>query len=162
VYVHFKEPEYTITMLLILLAFIIMLLGIWVIQHEKTIGAVAIIVSSLPSLYKPGELLTIRKICYLGLVAYLISRIVILCNSRTAGKDMMLFFASVSLVLTSATICCTIICIKNFDRGFKAINQSKNGHAQESYSRESHSLHAGNFLAEPPRSFSRSSRLTLD
>ncbi|KAJ5199504.1 hypothetical protein N7491_011288 [Penicillium cf. griseofulvum] len=98
----------------------------------------------------------------LGLVAYLISRIVILCGTRTDGKAMMLFLASASSVLTSATICCTTSCIKNFDRDFKVIDQSKNGHAQESYSRESYSLPAGNILAEPPRSFSRSSRLTLD
>ncbi|KAJ5512910.1 hypothetical protein N7463_002462 [Penicillium fimorum] len=145
VYVHFREPEYTLTMLLIPVAFITMLLGIWVVQHERIIGVVVII------------------LCYLGLVAYLISRIIVLCGARTDGKDMMLFFASVSLVLTSATVCCTIICIKNFDRGFKVINQSKNGHAQESYSRESYSLPGGNFPAEPSRSFSRpTSRPTLD
>ncbi|KAK4870163.1 hypothetical protein LT330_005217 [Penicillium expansum] len=127
-------------MLLIPVAFIVMLLGIWVVQHERTIAVVGII------------------ICYLGLLAYLISRIVILCGARTAGKDMMLFFAFVSVVLTSGTILCTIICIKNFDRGFKVINQSKNGYAQESYS-----IPTGYSLAEPPRSFSRpSSRLTLD
>ncbi|KAJ5164783.1 uncharacterized protein N7500_006613 [Penicillium coprophilum] len=145
VYVHFKEPEYTLNMLLIPVAFIIMLLGIWVVQNERIIGVVAIV------------------ICYLSLVAYLISRIVIICGARTDGKDMMLFFASVSLLLTSATICCTIICIKNFDRGFQIINQQKNGYAQESYSRESYSLPAGNYPAEPSRSLSRpSSRLTLD
>ncbi|KAJ5603330.1 hypothetical protein N7537_006286 [Penicillium hordei] len=140
VYIHFREPEYTLTMLLIPVAFIVMLLGIWVVQHERTIGVVAII------------------ICYLGLLAYLISRIIILFGAITAGKDMMLFFAFMSVVLTSGTILCTIICIKNFDRGFIVINHSKNGHAQESYS-----VPTGYSLAEPPRSFSRpSSRLTLD
>ncbi|KAJ6128285.1 hypothetical protein N7471_009502 [Penicillium samsonianum] len=140
VYVHFAEPEYTLTMLLIPVAFIIMLLGIWVVQHERIIGVVGII------------------ICYLGLLAYLISRIIFLGGARTSGKDMMLFFASVSVVLTSATIFCAIICVKNFDRGFKVINQSKNGHAQESYSTPT-----GYSLAEPSRSLSRpSSRLTLD
>lgn len=49
VYVHFAEPEYTLTMLLIPVAFIIMLLGIWVVQHERTIGVVGIIVSFLAS-----------------------------------------------------------------------------------------------------------------
>lgn len=144
-------------MLLIPVAFIVMLLGIWVVQHERTIAVVGIIVSYPTSL--PGELLlNFCKICYLGLLAYLISRIVILCGARTAGKDMMLFFAFVSVVLTSGTILCTVICIKNFDRGFKVINQSKNGYAQESYS-----IPTGYSLAEPPRSFSRpSSRLTLD
>lgn len=48
-YIHFKEPEYTLTMLLIPVAFIVMLLGIWVVQHERTLGVVAIIVSSLGS-----------------------------------------------------------------------------------------------------------------
>ncbi|CDM35657.1 hypothetical protein DTO013E5_6463 [Penicillium roqueforti] len=136
VYVHFKEPEYTLTMFLIPASFIVMLLGIWLVQHERTIGVVGIIT------------------CYLGLLVYLISRIIILCGAVTAGKDIMLFFASVSVVLTSATILCAIICIKNFDRGFKAINQSKNGHAQESYS-----IPARNSPAEPSRP---PSRLTLD
>lgn len=98
--------------------------------------------------------LNLCKTCYLGLLVYLISRIIILCGAVTAGKDIMLFFASVSVVLTSATILCAIICIKNFDRGFKAINQSKNGHAQESYS-----IPARNSPAEPSRP---PSRLTLD
>lgn len=162
VYVHFAEPEYTLTMLLIPVAFIIMLLGIWVVQHERIIGVVGIIVSFLASslpVRPQGELLlTLCKICYLGLLAYLISRIIFLGGARTSGKDMMLFFASVSVVLTSATIFCAIICVKNFDRGFKVINQSKNGHAQESYSTPT-----GYSLAEPSRSLSRpSSRLTLD
>ncbi|KAJ5796735.1 uncharacterized protein N7518_005275 [Penicillium psychrosexuale] len=136
VYVHFKEPEYTLTMLLIPASFIVMLLGIWLVQHERTIGVVCII------------------ICYLGLLLYLITRIVILCGAATAGKDIMLFFASVSVVLTSATIVCAIVCIKNFDRGFKVINRSKNGHAQEAYS-----IAAPHSPADPYRS---PSRLTLD
>ncbi|KAJ5470796.1 hypothetical protein N7530_008153 [Penicillium desertorum] len=140
VYVHFKEPEYTLTMLLIPVAFVIMLLGIWAVQHERTIFVVAVI------------------ICYLGLLSYLVTRIIILREAVTAGKDMMFFFASVCVVLTSATVLSTVICIQNSDRGFKVINQSKNGHALESYS-----IPPGNSLTEPPRSFSRpSSRLTLD
>lgn len=49
VYIHFYEPEYTLTMLLIPVAFIVMLLGIWVVQHERTIAVVGIIVSYLTS-----------------------------------------------------------------------------------------------------------------
>ncbi|KAJ5939406.1 hypothetical protein N7466_002540 [Penicillium verhagenii] len=107
VYVHFVEPEYTLTMLLIPATFVTVVLGIWFVQKEKTIGVIAVIV------------------CYLGLLAYLISRIIFLHGANTAGKDMMFFFASVSVVLTVGTIICAVICITNFDRGFKAINESK-------------------------------------
>ena len=70
---------------------------------------------------------------YLALIAYLISRIVILSSANTAGQSMMLFFASLSLALTAATVVCTAICITNFNRGLPAINQSKSANARDSY-----------------------------
>ncbi|KAL7655687.1 hypothetical protein BDQ94DRAFT_183102 [Aspergillus welwitschiae] len=140
VYVHFKEPEYTLTMLIIPAAIIAIFLGVWFVQRERTIGAVAIIM------------------CYLALIAYLISRIVILSSANTAGKSMMLFFASLTLVLTAGTVLCTAICIKNFNRGLTTINQSKNANARESYL-----LYNRSPSAELSPGFPRSSsRLTLD
>ncbi|GAQ47414.1 hypothetical protein AKAW_05996 [Aspergillus niger] len=102
-------------MLLIPVAIIAIFLGVWFVQRERTFSTIAIIMS------------------YLALVAYLISRIVILSSANTAGKSMMLFFAALSLVLTAATVVCTAICIKNFNRGLRAINQSKSANARDSY-----------------------------
>lgn len=45
VYVHFKEPEYTLTMLLIPVAIIAIFLGVWFVQRERTFSTIAIIVS---------------------------------------------------------------------------------------------------------------------
>jgi hypothetical protein len=46
---------------------------------------------------------------------------------------MMLLFAFVSPALSTATVICAIICIINFDRGFKKISKSKGDAARESY-----------------------------
>jgi galactitol-specific phosphotransferase system IIC component len=73
------------------------------------------------------------QLCYIGVIAYLISRIIVLSTADTDGKDMMYLFVFVSLSLTSATAICAMICIMNFDRGFKKINESKNNAARESY-----------------------------
>ncbi|OJI80041.1 hypothetical protein ASPTUDRAFT_178188 [Aspergillus tubingensis CBS 134.48] len=140
VYVHFKEPEYTLTMLLIPVAIIAIFLGVWFVQRERTFSTIAIIMS------------------YLALVAYLISRIVILSSANTAGKSMMLFFAALSLVLTAATVVCTAICIKNFNRGLRAINQSKSANARDSYLLYSRTASA-ELSPGLPRPYSR---LTLD
>jgi hypothetical protein len=85
----------------------------------------------------------------------LISRIIFLCGDDTAGKDMMLLFAFVSLALTTAIVVCAIVCITNFDRGFKKINRSKNG-AQDAYSLQTGDLPISHPSYRPP------SRLTLD
>ncbi|KAJ5181722.1 hypothetical protein N7449_011869 [Penicillium cf. viridicatum] len=115
IYVHSIRLEYILTMCLIPAAFICMLLGIYFVQHERTWGVIGVI------------------ICYFGLLAYLISPIIILCKDSILGKDMMLLFAVVSLLLTVATVVCAIVCITNFHRGFKAINRAKNGVARDSY-----------------------------
>lgn len=71
---------------------------------------------------------------------------------------MMYLFAIVSLALTFATVVCTIICIMNFDRGFKKINASKNDAARESYY-----LQPADMVPDQTRYPSRPlSRLTLD
>ncbi|OJJ69772.1 hypothetical protein ASPBRDRAFT_76469 [Aspergillus brasiliensis CBS 101740] len=140
VYVHFKEPEYTLTMLLIPVAVIAIILGVWFVHRKQTFGAIVII------------------ICHLALIAYLISRIVILSSANTAGKNMMLLFASFSLVLTAATVVCTATCIRNFNRGLRAINQSKNANARDSYLlyNRTPSAELSPGIRRPP------SRLTLD
>lgn len=101
-------------------------------------------------------LLTLWQACYLGVLAYLISRVIILFENSTVGKDMMLLFAFVSLVLTAATVICAIVCITNFDRGFKMINRSKNGSGRSSNYLQPNSLPLSHPDSRP------SSRLTLD
>ncbi|KAK9852937.1 hypothetical protein MYU51_007415 [Penicillium brevicompactum] len=138
IYVHTKNLEWTLAMCLIPAAFICMLLGVYFVQHERTWGVIGIIV------------------CYLGVIAYLISRIIILFEDSTLGKDMMLLFAFASLVLTVATVVCAIVCITNFDRGFKKINRSKNGSGRSSQYSQANSLPLSNPYLRPP------SRLTLE
>ncbi|KAJ5351252.1 hypothetical protein N7541_002051 [Penicillium brevicompactum] len=138
IYVHTKNLEWTLAMCLIPAAFICMLLGVYFVQHERTWGVIGIIV------------------CYLGVIAYLISRIIILFGDSILGKDMMLLFAFASLALTVATVVCAIVCITNFDRGFKKINRSKNGSGRSSQYSQAHSLPLSNPYLRPP------SRLTLE
>ncbi|CAG8943086.1 unnamed protein product [Penicillium salamii] len=138
IYVHFRGIEYPLTMCLIPASLICMLLGIYFVQHERTWGVVVIIA------------------CYLGVLAYLISRVIILFENSTVGKDMMLLFAFVSLVLTAATVVCAIVCITNFDRGFKMINRSKNGSGRSTSYLQPNSLPLSHPDSRP------SSRLTLD
>lgn len=52
---HFKEPEYTLTMVIIPAAIIAIFLGVWFVQRERTIGAVAIIVSFSASNMVPSS-----------------------------------------------------------------------------------------------------------
>ncbi|KAJ5746936.1 uncharacterized protein N7511_008632 [Penicillium nucicola] len=140
IYVHVYGLEYTLTMLLLPTAFFSMLLGIYFVQKEQKLGLIAIIV------------------CYLGVIAYLISRIVVLVSANTVGKDMMFLFAFASLILTTATVICAIICMINFDRGFKSINKSKNDAAREWYYMQptDHVPDHTRYSSRPP------SRLTLD
>lgn len=45
--VHFEEPEYSLTMAIIPAAFIVMILGIYFVQHEIILGIVPVIVRPL-------------------------------------------------------------------------------------------------------------------
>lgn len=57
--VHFEEPEYTLTMTLIPVAFIVMVLGIYFVRHERMFCMVPINVSAVP-IYPPKPSIT----CY--------------------------------------------------------------------------------------------------
>lgn len=79
----------------------------------------------------------IEQVCFIALVAYLISRIVILygptLRGNTAGKGTMLLFAFMSLVFTVAVVVVSIICTMNFNHGLKAVNEHKIQAARDSY-----------------------------
>ena len=63
------------------------------------------------------------------MIAYLISRIVVLCGSgtlaNTANKDMMLLFAFVALILMVCTLVCAVVCVFNFDHGLREVLDEK-------------------------------------
>lgn len=70
-------------------------------------------------------------------MAYLISRIIILhghtLRANTTGKGLMLLFAVVALTLTTAALITSVVCMLNFNRGLKVINDQKGQIARESY-----------------------------
>ncbi|KAJ6107798.1 hypothetical protein N7523_009121 [Penicillium sp. IBT 18751x] len=105
--VHFEEPEYSLTMALIPISFIVTMIGIWAVRSERKIATFSVI------------------LCHFALVAYLLSRIIILCGhtfrANTAGKDTMLLLAITSLVLTVLTVICVIQCYFNFGHGLDSI-----------------------------------------
>ncbi|KAF5860110.1 hypothetical protein ETB97_002017 [Aspergillus alliaceus] len=81
--VHFQELEYSLTTAIIPATILIMFFGIYCVKSELRLGMGIVIVSLL------------------GLMAYLLSRIIILCGNtqraNTPGKEMMLLFAVVTL-----------------------------------------------------------------
>ncbi|OGM46128.1 hypothetical protein ABOM_004877 [Aspergillus bombycis] len=103
--VHFMEPEYSLTMALIPAALVVMVAGIYCVKSGLKVALMVVIA------------------CYLGSIAYLLSRIVVLCGNslrgRTAGREMMLFFAAVALVLIVLTVGCAVQCILNLNYGLK-------------------------------------------
>ncbi|PLB51521.1 hypothetical protein P170DRAFT_443720 [Aspergillus steynii IBT 23096] len=140
--VHFDEPEYSLTMALIPVTLIVMVSGIYFARSERMIPMLCV------------------TACYLGMIAYLLSRIIILCGNglraRTAGKDMMILFASVALALTTLTIVSVIRCMLNFDRGLKHVLKPKALSPRGSY--------VSQHLSEHPPSpvHSAHSRMSID
>ncbi|KAL4796720.1 hypothetical protein BDV19DRAFT_75842 [Aspergillus venezuelensis] len=117
--VHFQEPEYSLTMAIIPAAFIVMVLGIYVVKNELVIGIVPIIT------------------CYIGLVVYFISRLIVLngdgIRANTVGKQMMLLWAWISLALTLALLICSVVCLINFNHGLKNVKRGINREARGAY-----------------------------
>ncbi|KAE8343461.1 hypothetical protein BDV24DRAFT_149715 [Aspergillus arachidicola] len=109
--VHFDEPEYSFTMAIIPAALVVMIFGIYCVKSELRPGMIIVIVSLL------------------GLMAYIISRIIVLCGSTrraiTPGKEMMLFFAGVTLALIVPTLVCAVQCMRNFDNGLKNVTHQE-------------------------------------
>lgn len=76
-----------------------------------------------------------KQTCYLAMIAYLLSRIIILYGhgfrALTDGKDMMLFFAITALVFLALTLVCSIRCFINFGHGLKPIIAGKDEAVQD-------------------------------
>ncbi|KAE8153285.1 hypothetical protein BDV25DRAFT_169172 [Aspergillus avenaceus] len=106
--VHFEEPEYSLTMALIPVSFVVMAVGIYSVKKELK-WAMGFII-----------------LCFLGLIEYLLSRIIILCGTSlraiTIAKGTMLLFASISLALNILTMGISILCIINFNHGVSKVN----------------------------------------
>ncbi|QMW26926.1 hypothetical protein G4B84_002215 [Aspergillus flavus NRRL3357] len=103
--VHFAEPEYSLTMALIPASLLVMVAGIYCVKSGLRVAMMVVIV------------------CFLGSIAYLLSRIVVLCGNsqraHTVGREMMLFFAVVALVLIVMTVGCAVQCIFNLSYGLQ-------------------------------------------
>ncbi|CAG8147857.1 unnamed protein product [Penicillium olsonii] len=121
--VHYEEPEFGLTMALMPATFLLMILGVYVVRFERK--------------WPMGFVI----FCYLAMIAYLLSRIIILYGhgfrALTAGKDMMLLFAIMGLVLLVLTFICSIRCYLNFGHGLKAIITGKSETI-----RDSHNFHS--------------------
>ncbi|OJJ76053.1 hypothetical protein ASPBRDRAFT_51724 [Aspergillus brasiliensis CBS 101740] len=137
--VHFLEPEYSLTLALIPAAMLVMTLGAYFVRREYRIPTVII------------------AVCRLGIAAYLLSRIIVLCGDtlrgHTPGKDMMLLFAIVAFVLSCLIIVCTVYCILNFEHGLKFVFARKNQVARRSFVFQELPSHTNS---------TRPSRLSLD
>ncbi|KAL5355923.1 hypothetical protein BJX96DRAFT_171119 [Aspergillus floccosus] len=137
--VHFQEPEYSLTMALIPAALLLMTLGAYFVRREHRIVTI------------------LTAILHLGVVAYLVSRIIVLCGntlrSKTPGKGLMLFFASVALTLSVSIVMCTIYCILNFEHGLQSVFARKSQVARRSFVFQELPSHSNS---------TRESRLSLD
>ncbi|KAJ5430443.1 hypothetical protein N7491_007459 [Penicillium cf. griseofulvum] len=117
--VHFMEPEFGLTMSIPPALTVVIVLGVYFIRRE----------------HKPLMVLVI--ICHLAIIAYLLSRIVVLLGnsplSRTPTINMTLLFAFASLVFTFLSLACGIKCFMNFGYGLKPILAGKPHSVRASY-----------------------------
>ncbi|KAE8165646.1 hypothetical protein BDV40DRAFT_308952 [Aspergillus tamarii] len=120
--VHFAEPEYSLTMALIPASLLVMVAGIYCVKSGLKVALMVVIA------------------CYIGSIAYLLSRIILLCGNsqraHTVGREMMLFFAAVALVLIVLTVGCAVQCIMNLNYGLKVARLDSSQWPQSSHAFE--------------------------
>jgi hypothetical protein len=122
--VHFKQPEFTVTMVLIPLGLLHLVLVAYWTRLENTFGTILAIVS-FPLCNKTHLLTSLTKVLYCGKIAYLISRLI---NDDGQGytvqkglnATLQLFGATATILATlgclNAMLCCT-----NFGKGLKPL-----------------------------------------
>jgi hypothetical protein len=156
--VHFKEPEYSLTMALIPASLLVMIFGIYCVKAELKI-AMGFIIVSIP--YPSSRLVTDgSQLCFLGIITYLLSRIILLARDSlhaNVSNGMMLLFASVSLVLTVLTLGCAVQCVLNFDYGLKKIT-----HGMSHWPQSSHVSHRVSTSPGPAVDTRYNRRLSVD
>ncbi|KAE8552686.1 hypothetical protein EYB25_004065 [Talaromyces marneffei] len=117
--VHFIEPEFSLTMALIPTVVMVLVLSVYFVRYENKIGTIIVIIS------------------YLGILAYIISRLVVLFGdslySKTIGKDMMLLFAFAALIFTFLATACAIYCLLNYDHSLKLVFDRKSQIPRQSF-----------------------------
>ncbi|OQE13568.1 hypothetical protein PENFLA_c046G09756 [Penicillium flavigenum] len=117
--VHFIEPEFGLTMSIPPALTVVIVLGVYFIRRE----------------HKP--LMILAVVCHLAIIAYLISRIVVLFGNshlaQTPTKNMTVLFAIASLILTFLSLACGIRCFMNFGYGLKPILAGKPHSVRASY-----------------------------
>uniref|UniRef100_A0A093VGX9 Uncharacterized protein n=1 Tax=Talaromyces marneffei PM1 TaxID=1077442 RepID=A0A093VGX9_TALMA len=126
--VHFIEPEFSLTMALIPTVVMVLVLSVYFVRYENKIGTIIVIRQTD---------LTEKQISYLGILAYIISRLVVLFGdslySKTIGKDMMLLFAFAALIFTFLATACAIYCLLNYDHSLKLVFDRKSQIPRQSF-----------------------------
>jgi hypothetical protein len=123
--VHFKQPEFTITMVLIPLGLLHLFLVSYCTRLENTFGAIAAIVSFPPFASKRHLLTSLPKVLYCGKIAYLISRLINDDSQGSSGqKGLNLTLQLFGCTATAfATLAClsAMFCVTNFRKGLKPL-----------------------------------------
>ncbi|EOD43537.1 hypothetical protein UCRNP2_9767 [Neofusicoccum parvum UCRNP2] len=146
--VHYEQPEFALTMAIIPAAMVQVLLSAYFTRRETRIGTAATIV------------------VYAGAVAYLISRIIVLCGngwrSKTIMKDEMLFFAFVALIFVFFTLVTSILCIANFGHGLRPHLLGLTGRKSPQDPDDPYRFERLSHAAPPPPEMLASRRFALD
>lgn len=149
--VHFIEPEFGVTMSVIPALTIVMVLGVYFVRREYKPPMAFVIVRPIYildlALTTESHLLTkINQVCHLAMIAYIISRIVVLFGdgflAATPTKDMTLLFAFASLFLTILSVLFGIRCFMNFGHGLKPILAGKAHSVRTTYDFHTMSRHS--------------------
>jgi hypothetical protein len=127
--VHYKIPEFPITMALIPTLLILLTLTILSIKHENMAWAIVVMVCRVlffchSHQATPGRL-TSKQVLRLCEIAYIVSRFIVLNGDSLLAKtlliDEMQLFLGVALALAVPACINAIVCIANFGHGLKPI-----------------------------------------
>ncbi|KAF2143971.1 uncharacterized protein K452DRAFT_223966 [Aplosporella prunicola CBS 121167] len=149
--VHFSQPEYSLTMVLIPTSLLVLGFSVYYTRIENKLG------------------MTVTMVFQLAGVAYLLSRIILLNgNSQRAtskGKDLMLLFAGVGMIFLIFTFIEACQCLYNFNKGLKPIllNRKPQALRRQSYTFQRLSLQPPSPINTPSQAYLLSPRrLSLD
>ncbi|CAI6331739.1 unnamed protein product [Periconia digitata] len=139
--VHFEVPEFPLTVCLLLAELLQFGLGPYFMKTENVSGALVVIVLRVAQ------------------IAYLISRIVLLCGhgprANTPMKNEMMLYACSSLAFNAIICVNSVLCTLNFGHGLKPLLAGETKDARESYQ-----FH--NLGYEPVHQFPKSPRFDLE
>ncbi|EGU79554.1 hypothetical protein FOXB_09958 [Fusarium oxysporum f. sp. conglutinans Fo5176] len=109
--VHYREPEFGLTMTIIPVSIIHAILAATCIKKE----------------YMPGMVVVIMF--HIAAIVYLVTRLIVLTGdgllASTLMKEEMLLFATFALVFTIISIAFAVLCVFNFGKGLKPLLQGQ-------------------------------------